>query len=70
MNHFFFEVRSREKLEELRSEGLVSQAFYRNRTVKQHIFNGIRGGILTVLRLVVRKPHVETNRVIKSHISI
>jgi hypothetical protein len=70
MNHFFFEVRSREKLEELRSEGLVSQAFYRNRTVKQHILNGIRGGILTVLRLVVRKPHVETNRVIKSHISI
>lgn len=65
MNHFFFEVRSREKLNELRSEGLMSQAFYRNKP-GPNIFVGVWGKFSTLLRLLFRIPQTEKKTVVES----
>lgn len=59
MNHSFFEFHSKEKINGLRSEGLMSQAFYRSRTQKPNNLHRLRGDILTILRFVIRKSKVE-----------
>jgi hypothetical protein len=70
MNHLFLEVRGREKLNELRREGLMSQAFCRNKPEKPNIFVGLWGGFSTLLRFLFRIPHTKKKTVVESRSQI
>lgn len=65
MNHFFFEVRGKEKLRKLRNEGLVNQAIHRARPAKPNILHGLRGGFSTILRFVFRISQAEKKTAIE-----
>ena len=49
MNQFFYEQRSREKLKDLRAEGLRSQAFHRSGAAGIGPLHGLRQLILGLL---------------------
>jgi len=59
MNHFFLEVRSKEKIKELRSEGMTSQALNRNKPKIPSISNMLRFGLQKILGLIFRNSQVE-----------
>lgn len=65
MNHFFFEVRGREKVRELRNEGLVNQAIHKARSARPNILHGLQCGISTILRFVSRNSQTEKKTVIE-----
>jgi hypothetical protein len=60
MNQFFFESRGKEKIKDLREEGMRSQAFYRSGAPKLSLLRGLPKlvlallGILGILGLLVR----------------
>jgi hypothetical protein len=60
MNHFFYESSSKEKLRDLREEGMRSQAFYRSGAPKSNMLGGLPKlmlgllGILGLLGLLIR----------------
>jgi len=49
MNQYFYEQRSREKLKDLRAEGLRSQALHRSGATRIGLFHGLRLLILMFL---------------------
>jgi hypothetical protein len=60
MNQFFYESSSKEKIKDLREEGMRNQAFYRSGAPKLHPLRGLPKliigllGILGLLGLLVR----------------
>lgn len=60
MNHFSYHVMGKEKIKDLREEGMRSQAFYRSGSPKRALLSGlpklilILSGILGILGLLVR----------------
>lgn len=60
MNQFFYEARSKEKVRDLRKEGMESQAFHRSGAPKRSLINGLPKlifvllGILGILGMLVR----------------
>jgi hypothetical protein len=65
MNHFFFEVRGRERIRDLRNEGLMSQAIHRNRITKPNILHRLPGGVSRILRFVFHNSQAEEKTVIE-----
>jgi hypothetical protein len=55
MNHYFIESRAREKLADLRTEGIMSQAIYRSGAPRLGILHGLPKlmMVLAVLGLLV-----------------
>ena len=59
MNHFFYESRGKEKVNDLLNEGQRSQAFYRSRAPKTSLLNRLPKlilmfvGIVGILELLV-----------------
>jgi len=49
MNQSFYESRSKEKINDLMKEGVMSQAYYRSRSSKQNIFSRLSKLILIIL---------------------
>ncbi len=60
MNQFFYETRGKEKINELRNEGMTSQSFYRSGTSKPRglsklpLIIFIALGVLSTLTLIIR----------------
>jgi hypothetical protein len=60
MNQFFFESRGKEKIKELREEGMRNQAFHRSGAPKEDLMRGLPKliigllGILGILGMLVR----------------
>jgi hypothetical protein len=58
MNQYFYESRSKEKINDLRNEGMMSQAHYRSGVTKIHLrlpkLILIILGILGIIQMIVR----------------
>lgn len=60
MNQFFYESRAKEKLNDLRHEGIRNQAFHRSGAAKRSFVSGLPKlilillGLLGILELVIR----------------
>jgi hypothetical protein len=60
MNEFFYQSRGKEKIRELRDEGMTNQAYYRSGASMSGILSGIPKliliilGILGVFQIIVR----------------
>lgn len=67
MNHFFMEVRGREKIKELQREGLMSQAFYTNKAIGSNILAGFWSGISIILRHVIHNLRIEKRQLVEPH---
>jgi hypothetical protein len=52
MNQSFYESRSKEKINDLMKEGMMSQAYYRSRISKAGFFSRLQKIILVILGIV------------------
>jgi len=52
MNQSFYESRVSEKLNDLRKEGMMSQAHYRSRAPKRRLLSGLPSLILVILGIL------------------
>jgi hypothetical protein len=59
MNHFFYESRAKEKLADLRAEGIMSQAIYRSGAPRHGLPHGLPKlmMVLAILGLLVLLVH-------------
>ena len=67
MNHVFLEERSKEKLNNLRNEGVRSQEHYRNRSRKPSFLHIVGKGITAILKVVAHKNPSREKRRLNSH---
>jgi len=52
MNQSFYESRSKEKINDLRKEGMMSQAYYRSHTSKSNILSKLPKPVIIILGIL------------------
>ena len=67
MNHVFLEERSKEKLDNLRNEGVRSQKYYRSRNKKTSLLHIFGKGITAILKVKLHKNSSREKRPLSSH---
>lgn len=67
MNHVFLEERCREKAQDLLTEGMASQEFYRNRTINLNHFHRLVRGIVTRMKVVIPPMFSKKKHPVLSH---